>query len=174
MFILIDDLNTLFGDYGYLLDPLDIQNSARALQCSLLNWRHNSRIQINALEDALCIAIIMFIDQTVRETTSGSSPLHALAIQRLKEALSSIPIRPYGGERSDVFLWILTIGAIASLESVERSWYVREMLLVCSDFNVESAEALIGRLHYWGWVSLKLDGPVHSLWDTMIRSTVEM
>ena len=140
LFILIDNLNTWFGDYSYLLDPLDIQNSACALQCSLLNWRHNNKTHTNALEHALCIAIIMFIDRTVRGTTSGSSLLYALVIQRLKEALSTIPICPYSGERSDVFLWILTIGAIASLESVESSWYVREMLLVCSDFNVESAD----------------------------------
>lgn len=63
---LIADLNAWFSDPESFLDPLDIQNFSCALECLLLTWLRENEHLATPLEDALCVALLIF---TVRTST---------------------------------------------------------------------------------------------------------
>lgn len=172
--ILIADLNAWFNDPHCPLDPLEIQNFACVLECLLLKWLQDNEGLMTPLEDALCVALLIF---TVRTTEALKRPndahlLHFVASMRLEKALSATS-RSEWQYCPDLLLWILAIGTISGQGSPQSSWFVYQMSLACSEFGVQSAEALLGRLHYCGWVSFKLDDAVCQLWDKIIHLRLE-
>ncbi|KAF1936738.1 hypothetical protein EJ02DRAFT_75539 [Clathrospora elynae] len=166
--ILIADLNVWFCDPDSPLDPLNIQNFSCVLECSLLTWLRVNEHLITPLEDALCVALLIFTVRTTEAMKQQSDVhiLHYAASQRLEKALNCT-IRSEWQHCPDLLLWILSIGAISG--SAECTWYVYQTSLACAEFGIPSAEALLGRLHLCGWVSYKLNKAVCHLWDRIVN-----
>ena len=172
--VLIADLNVWFGHADSPLDPLDIQNYACILEIMLMSWSRENEGLATPLEDALCVAMLIF---TVRVTEamqrrSDIHSLHFAASRRLETALSATS-RYEWNFCPDLLLWILAIGAISAEGSSAYSWFVSQVSLACEEFGIYTAEALLTRLHLCGWVSFKLDDAVHGLWRNIIDLRLE-
>ncbi|KAG9188745.1 hypothetical protein G6011_07450 [Alternaria panax] len=167
---LIADLNVWFSDPESSLDPLDIQNFSCALECFLLTWlRENERLA-TPLEDALCVALLIFTVRTTEAFNQQSHVhhLHFAASKRLERALNCT-IRTEWQNCPDLLLWILSIGAISAEPSPDSTWFVYQTSLACAEFDILSAEALLKRLHLCGWVSYKLNDAVSHLWERVVN-----
>jgi len=172
--VLIADLNVWFGNPESPLDPLDIQNFACALECMLLKWLPGNEHLITPLEDALCVALLIFTVRTT-EAMKRQSDIHLLhfaASKRLEKALNCT-IRSEWQNCSDLLLWILSIGAISADGSTDIAWFLHQTSLACAEFNINSAQELLGRLHLCGWVSYKLNEAVYRLWDRIVNFRLE-
>ncbi|ORY15033.1 hypothetical protein BCR34DRAFT_197415 [Clohesyomyces aquaticus] len=167
--VLIADLNVWFDDSDSPLDPLDIQNYSCVLEGLLLQWLHDNEAQRCPLEDALCVALLIF---TVRVTEAlqrrSDHHLHYTASKRLEKALSATS-RSEWIKAPDLLLWILAIGAISAEGSQDCSWFDYQVSLACEEFGISSPENLLHRLHLCGWVSFKLDEAVHNLWKRIVN-----
>jgi hypothetical protein len=166
---LIADLNVWFSDPESPLDPLDIQNFSCVLECSLLTWLRENEHLVTPLEDALCVALLIFTVRTTEamKLQSHVHHLHFAASKRLEKALNCT-IRTEWQHCPDLLLWILSIGAISAEPSPDSTWFVYQTSLACAEFDILSAEALLERLHLCGWVSYKLNGAVCHLWDRVV------
>lgn len=168
--ILIADLNIWFSDAESPLDPLDIQNFSCVLECLLLQWIRDNDNLFSPLENALCVALLIF---TVRVTEalqrrSDMHLLHLVASKRLEKALNATS-RSEWTRCPDLLLWILAIGTISAEGSPDSAWFVYQTSLACAEFCIGSTESFLGRLHLCGWVSFKLDEAVHHLWERIIN-----
>lgn len=172
--ILIADLNVWFSDPNSPLDPLDIQNFACVLECMLLKWLRENEYLITPLEDALCVALLIFTVRTTEamKRRSDIHLLHFAASKRLEKALNCT-IRSEWQYCPDLLLWILSIGAISAEGSAESHWFIYQASLACAEFGVLSAHALLERLHMCGWVSYKLNEAVCHLWDRIVNLRLE-
>lgn len=172
--LLIADLNAWFNDHQSPLDPLDIQNFSCVLECRLLKWLHDNEHSVTPLEDALCVALLIFTVRTT-EALKRSSDIHLLhfaASQRLEKALNCTT-RSEWQRCPDILLWILSIGAISANGSTEETWFVYQASLACIEFDITSSQILLDRLHRCGWVSFKLDHSVEALWDRINELRLE-
>lgn len=172
--VLIADLNVWFSDSGSALDPLDVQNFACALECMLLNWLREHASSLTPLEDALCMALVIFIVRSTQAMKRQSDVhlLHCAASQRLKRALDCTSCT-YWMNCPYLFLWILCIGAISADGSNQCSWFVQQASLACEACSIHSAQALLGRLHCYGWVTYKLNDSIHFLWNRIINLRIK-
>ncbi|KAF2875000.1 hypothetical protein BDV95DRAFT_603771 [Massariosphaeria phaeospora] len=172
--ILIADLNAWFPDPDSPLDPLDIQNYSCVLECMLLNWIRDNGHIINPIEDALCVALLIFTVRTTEALTRGTERhfLHFLPSRRLEKALSATS-RGEWAFCPDLLFWILAIGAISAEGSEQASWFVYQTSLACAEFGIQSAAEMLGRLHLCGWVSFKLDEAVCHLWERIVNLRLE-
>jgi hypothetical protein len=168
--VLIADLNVWFSDPSSLLDPLDIQNYSCVLECMLLKWLHENEFLITPLEDALCVALLIFAVRTTQALKQRADVhrLHIEASKRLEQALNCT-VRSNWQSCSDLLLWILSIGAISAEGSAESNWFVYQASLACAELGISSAEALLARLELCGWVSFKLNDAVCHLWRRIIN-----
>ena len=109
--VLIADLNAWFSDPESFLDPLDIQNFSCALECLLLTWLRENEHLATPLEDALCVALLIFTVRTTEAFNQQSHVhhLHFAASKRLEKALNCT-IRTEWQHCPDLLLWILSIG----------------------------------------------------------------
>jgi hypothetical protein len=167
--ILIADLNVWFSDSSNVLDPLDIQNYSCVLECLSLKWLRENENLHTPLENALCVALLIFTVRTT-EALKGRPVVHMLHIvasKRLEQALNCT-IRSEWHGCPDLLLWILSIGAISAEGSPESDWFVYQTSLACIELGITSAETHLVRLKLCGWVSFKLDEAVHYLWDRII------
>lgn len=171
---LIADLNVWFGDPNSPLDPLDIQNFSCVLECMLLKWLRDNETFITPLEDALCVALLIFTVRTTEalQRRSDVHLLHFAASKRLEKALNCT-IRLEWQYCPDLLLWILSIGAISADGSAESTWFIYQASLACKEFGILSADALLARLHLCGWVSYKLNEAVRCLWQRIVNLRLE-
>jgi len=172
--ILIADLNLLFGDADSPLDPLDVKNYACVLECMLLEWLREHELVVNPLESALCVTLLIFAIR-ITEALDQRTEMHALhrrASKRLEKALTATS-RTDWQLCPDLLLWILAVGAISAEGSDESLWFAHQVSLVCSELAIDSANALLERLHLCGWVSFKLDEAVRHLWESIMSLRLE-
>ncbi|KAF2847836.1 hypothetical protein T440DRAFT_402675 [Plenodomus tracheiphilus IPT5] len=167
--VLIADLNVWYGDPESPLDPLDIQNFSCALECLLLDWLCEHESFVTPLEDALCVALLIFTIRTTEamKLQSETHLLHFAASKRLQKALNCT-IRSQWQSCPELLLWILSIGATSADGSTDSPWFVYQTSLACEAFDIHSAQALLERLHYCGWVSYKLNEAVYNLWERIV------
>lgn len=172
---IIADLNAWFNDPECPLDPLDIQNFSCVIECSLLKWLDDNSSLMAPLEDALCIALLIFTVRTTEAMRRHSDVhlLHFTASNRLINALNCTT-RSEWQFCPDLLLWILAIGAISADGSSESKWYVYQVSLATAEFGIHSAAEFLERLHLCGWVSYKLNGAVCRLWDRIVHSRLEI
>ncbi|KAF2682756.1 hypothetical protein K458DRAFT_54724 [Lentithecium fluviatile CBS 122367] len=168
--ILIADLNTLFSETDSTIDPLDVKNYACVLECMLLEWLRENEHVVTPLEDALCVTLLIFAVRITEALNQRSDmlSLHRAASKRLEKALSATS-RTEWQSCPDLLLWILAVGAISAEDSDESPWFAHQVSLACSEFGIQSANALLVRLHLCGWVSSKLDQAVGQLWERSLR-----
>lgn len=173
--VLTADLNVCFSDPGSALDPLDVQNFACALECMLLTWLRKHEHSSTPLEDALCMALLIFTIRTTAAMKRQSDVhlLHSAASRRLENALTCID-RTEWQNRPDLFLWISCIAAISADAATDPSWLVHQAALTCEACGIHSAQALSTRLQYCGWVSYKLGKAVYILWDSIVDLRLEI
>jgi hypothetical protein len=164
--ILIADLNVWFSDPNSPLDPLDIQNYSCVLECKSLKWLRENESFITPLEDALCVALLIFAVRTTEalKRRADIHLLHFAASKRLEQALNCT-VRSNWQYCPDLLLWILSIGAISADGSNESNWFIYQTSLACAELGITSAEALLAHLTLCGWVSYKLDEAVCQLWS---------
>ncbi|KAF2742593.1 hypothetical protein M011DRAFT_412324 [Sporormia fimetaria CBS 119925] len=172
--VLIADLNSWFSDAHSTLDPLDLQNYSCILECLLLDWIRVDGTTTSALEDALCLALLIL---TVRVTEAlqrrcDPHPLHNVAGKRLQIALNATSLHEWN-HCADLLLWILSMGAISAEGSSDLDWYVHQLSVACLRFEVCAANSLLRRLHLCGWVCFKLDDAVYGLWDRVLDLRLE-
>lgn len=172
--VLIADLNTWFGDQDSPQDPLDMHNFSCILECMLLKWLRDNEHSTGPLEDALCMALLMF-NVRVTEAFQGRHHAHMIyfrASERLEKALSATSYIAWQS-CPDLLLWVLTIGAISAEGSGRSSWFAYQVSLACAEFEIADADALLDRLRLCGWVSFKLDDAVHRLWEHVMNLRLE-
>jgi len=169
---LISDLNTWFADSTSSLDPVDIQNFSCVLECQLLSWLQSNEGLILPLEDALCVALLIFAVCTTAALASQSYPFHPLASKRLRKALSATSRNEWQAA-PDLLLWILAVGAISAEGSQDYEWFIYQTSLACDEFGIGSAAAFLRRLHDCGWVGLRLDKAVEWLWGKIEKIRLE-
>lgn len=171
---LIADLSSWFDDADSPLDPLRIQNFSCALECMLLKWLRDRELMLCPREDALGVALLIFTIR-VTEAFKGRNDAHMLHFQasdRLEKALSATKCTDWL-PCPDLLLWILAIGAISAEGSSRHMWFAYQVSLACAEFEVQSADALLDRLRFCGWVSFKLDRAVGYLWEYVINLRLE-
>ena len=140
----------------------------------LLRWLREHEYLISPLEDALCVALLIFTVRTTEalQRRSDVHLLHFAASKRLEKALNCT-VRSEWQRCPDLLLWILSTGAVSAEGSAECSWFVHQISLACAEFGIEDADALIVRLHSCGWVGYKLNDAVRRLWDRVIDIRLE-
>lgn len=151
-----------------------MQNFSCVLECMLLQWLRDSEHMVRPLEDALCVALLIF---TVRVTAAfkGGNHAHMLLCQaneRLEKALSATSCTDWQ-LCPDLLLWILAIGAISAEGSAKSSWFAYQVSLACAEIGIADADALLDRLRLCGWVSFKLDEAVRYLWAQIVDLRLE-
>lgn len=168
--VLTADLNAWFGNPSSLLDPLDIQNFACILQCMLLTWLREHENIITPLEDALCVALLIFTIRTTEalQRRADVHLLHFTASKRLEKALNCTA-RSEWQYCPDLLLWILSVGAVSAEGSAESNWFDYQTSLACAEFGIHSAEMLLQKLHLCRWVGYKLNQAVCDLWDRIVH-----
>ncbi|XPS70562.1 hypothetical protein M3J09_002775 [Ascochyta lentis] len=169
--VLAADLSAWYGDPRSPLDALEIQNFSCALECLLLAWIREREPLVTPLESALCVTLIIFTIRTTEALKQKSDihHLHFVASKRLESALNCTTHADWR-PCPDLLLWILSIGTISAEGSAQSAWFVNQTSLACAVFQIDSAEALLERLHLCGWVSYKLDESVHRLWSKIIHA----
>lgn len=172
--ILIADLNVWFDDSNCPLDPVDIQNFSCVLECLLLQWLQDNQGLVMPLEDALCIALLIFTVRTTEALSrrAGVHHLHFVASKRLQKALSATS-RPEWIACPDLLLWILSIGTISAEGSPDQDWFTYQTALACREFGIDSDIQLLAHLHHCGWVSFKLDDAAQGLWNRISNLRLE-
>ncbi|CAI6278484.1 unnamed protein product [Periconia digitata] len=170
---LIADLNSLFSNPQSPLDPVDVQNYACVLQCTLLQWLRSNE-HVSPLEDALCITLLIFTVRTTEalRVSPTSHPFHVAANKKLEQALSATS-RANWEMCPELLVYILAIGAISSEGSFESLWFVHQASLACAEYGIQNADMLLERLHLCGWVNFKLDRAVCHLWERIASCRLE-
>ncbi|KAF2806097.1 uncharacterized protein BDZ99DRAFT_539601 [Mytilinidion resinicola] len=163
------DLNAWFEDPACPLDPLDIQNHSSVLECLFLRWLRNDSNTESVrmpIEEALCIALLIFVVGVSEAVSPNAEPhyLHFPLSKRLQDALRAI-CRQDWMSCPDLLLWILSIGAIATLGAQDFSWFIRQLTVACGEFGIASSCSLIERLEQCVWVGFKLNPAAKRLWD---------
>jgi hypothetical protein len=151
-----------------------MQNYSCVLECMLLKWLHDREHFVRPVEDALCVALLIFTVR-VTEAFKGRDHVHMLHFQasdRLEKALSATSCTDWR-LCPDLLLWILAIGAISAEGSPRHPWFAHQVSLACAEFEVATADALLDRLRRCGWVSFKLDKAVGYLWEHVINLRLE-
>jgi hypothetical protein len=151
-----------------------MQNYSCVLECMLLKWLHDREHLVRPVEDALCVALLIFTVR-VTEAFKGRDHVHMLHFQasdRLEKALSATSCTDWR-LCPDLLLWILAIGAISAEGSPRHPWFAHQVSLACAEFEVATADALLDRLRRCGWVSFKLDKAVGYLWEHVINLRLE-
>jgi hypothetical protein len=154
--ILIADLNEWFSNANNILDPLDIQNYSCILECVSLKWLCDNENLHTPLENALCIAVLIFTVRTT-EALKGRPIVHMLhfvASKRFEQALNCI-VRSDWQLCPDLLIWILSIGAISANGSPESDWFVYQVSLACGEVAISSVDTLLIRLQHCGWDQLQ-------------------
>lgn len=98
-------------------------------------------------------------------------PFHETAI-RIREQLDSDQIDSYWTEVPWLMIWIVVMGAIASLGSCEEQSYVRFLSRALQRLNVHSWTALKGRLEMFLWYSRASDLDGLDLWQEIVKSRI--
>jgi hypothetical protein len=171
------DLNAWFQDASCPLDPLDIQNHSSVLECLFLRWlRNDSNTEPvrRPIEEALCIALLIFVVGVSEAVSPNAEPhyLHFTASKRLQEALKAICRQDWMAS-PDLLLWILSIGAIATLGADESSWFIPQLTLACGEVGIASSTDLIARLQQCVWVGFKLNPVADRLWERISQLRLE-
>ena len=187
-------LNAWFGDEACAADPLALQNAANVLQCALLAWRRrHDNGACSALEDALCVALLIF---TVRASEAlqlhertRHHHLNLVASKALRRTLvhSPAPAAHRSGDpgpshddshdeaaaaaRAQLSVWIAAVGAISAHTSADEAWFVAHAAHAFARAGVRSLPDLVARLHRCAWVGFVLDGAARALWGAV--STVQ-
>ena len=172
--VLIADLNAWFADPRSPLDPLDIQNYACVLECLLLNWSRDHNHPTTPLEDAICVALLIFAVRVTEafQRQSDQHSLHFVASKRLAKALKATS-RYEWCTCPELLLWILAVGTISAEGSSDHPWFMYQLSIACNEFGIVAAESLLARLHCCGWVSFKLDQAVQRTWEGIVKLRLE-
>jgi hypothetical protein len=140
----------------------------------LLQWLQDNQGLVMPLEDALCVALLIFTVRTTEALSrrAGVHHLHFVASKRLQKALSATS-RQEWLPCPDLLLWILSIGTISAEGSEDQSWFIYQTSLACREFRIDSDMMLLAHLHHCGWVSFKLDEAAHRLWARISNLRLE-
>lgn len=111
----------------------------------------------------------IFLWLAIRELPPTSELLYKL-VQRLQDSLMvQVPGWWSSNEERRIWLlWILFVGAIASLGRLERFWFVGELGKVCADLNIWTREALRDTLKLVLWQDEFCENNLRILWDDMV------
>ncbi|KAJ9496118.1 hypothetical protein H2202_008364 [Exophiala xenobiotica] len=98
-------------------------------------------------------------------------PFHEAAM-RIRELLDSDQADSYWTEVPWLMIWIVVMGAIASLGSCEEQGYVRFLSRALQRLNIHSWTVLKGRLEMFLWYSRASDLDGLDLWQEIVQSRI--
>jgi hypothetical protein len=128
------DNRTLYVEYRLLSFPYDYEN-VKTIQNS------------NPLQECIRLALLLFINSALWHSWPPSSAIVRSPLTALHRALETTNVMFLWQLNPDVLMWILFIGANASLGQIERPWFV-EML--------GSGKAMFGLGNEWSEVERRL------------------
>ena len=147
------------------IDPIQLQSWGVSLQSRLQDWLESPSqlTRRQASEESLCLALLAFVTKITMTRDRGFDPVQIAVLGRLKDAL----MRSTGQEWSNMPLalfWVLSMGGICSISSVEESWFATHFRGACQLFSIWSLEEVTSYVSQLYWMDSRLQEPLEAFW----------
>jgi hypothetical protein len=171
----VDDLSQRFSEqlnYASARDGLSVVSQMSDLLQRLL------RLAPAALDEPLVAS--------VSESCRYAAALHVLyplsghypdptlmvrsLIYKLKFSLGPLLVQSEGAKHP-LLLWILTVGAVSSLNTPEREWFVGHLVVVAADLDISTWGEMRNQLTTVIWHAIFCDNSFHGVWEEMVQKS---
>ena len=149
----------------------DLRNFVQHSLLSLTPRRSSNSDSVLPLFEMCHTAAIVYSWIVIFPAPVQAMPFHEAAT-RIRELLDSDQVDGYWTEVPFLMIWIVVMGAIASLGSCEEQGYVRFLGRALRRLNIHSWTVLKGRLEMFLWYSRVSDLDGLDLWQEIVQSRV--
>lgn len=141
---------------------------------SLPPWSALDPVELNPIYEACRIAAIIYSVGVVFPLPGVGAPLPCLS-NLLREELQNSNLYEswHGSEGSDLFIWVLTMGAIAATDMPHREWFVGIMARYNKQAHLTDWVQLKRILKNVVWVDSACDDAGEKLWNDINQSRQE-
>jgi hypothetical protein len=152
-----------------LVDLTDMRNWAQHRMLSTITNPLDLSDSHVCLHHAVRLATFIFSDMVIFPVppTQGIKPRLALMLQQTLEACDLVQCWELHGQ---VLLWALTMGTIAASYTVQRAWYIEQLLLRTSLMQIASSfvlEDICSRFLWWKPICSE---PLEWVWNEMMAA----
>ncbi|KAF2756642.1 hypothetical protein EJ05DRAFT_71160 [Pseudovirgaria hyperparasitica] len=148
----------------HVFDPLELQNQASLLECSLLHWQN--AVTRNALDTTICLGLLAFVVKS-SEPKRSMAPIQYKAIKKLREALTKVSIATWSAAPG-VLIWVLNVAILCTQTTTEPTtdhfWFLQRAAEVYRSYHIDSEELLLTCLHSYPWVDYEIDEVIRRKW----------
>ncbi|ORY17782.1 hypothetical protein BCR34DRAFT_596656 [Clohesyomyces aquaticus] len=187
------DISSWFEDRRCPVDPLDLQKHVCLLMYRLFDW-YTKPIEVeeakpgaasasastppsgeekdrvmerDPLDQSICLGLLIFLVRSSQPLEQNYRAMIQITVRKLRTALSACPMSRWV-KATDLLLWTLTIGALASQGSTESEFFSRQCAAVFKDAGYDptttTTEDLLKRMRRGVWNPVLLDEEVGKLW----------
>jgi hypothetical protein len=149
----------------------DLRNYVQHSLLSLTPRRSSTSNSVHPLFEMCHTAAIVYSWIVIFPAPVQAMPFHEAAMW-IRELLDSDQVDSYWTEVPWLMIWIVVMGAIASLGSCEEPGYVRFLSRALQRLNIHSWTALKGRLEMFLWYSRVSDLDGLDLWQEIVQLRV--
>ncbi|KIV77684.1 hypothetical protein PV11_09467 [Exophiala sideris] len=151
----------------------DLRNFVQHSLLSLTPHRSSNSDRVPPLFEMCHTVAIIYSWIVIFPAPVQAMPFHKTAM-RIRELLDSDQVDSYWTEVPWLMIWIVVMGAIASLGSCQEQGYVRFLSRALQRLNIHSWAVLKGRLEMFLWYSRASDLDGLDLWQEVVQSRVWM
>ena len=184
------DVSSVFAELRYLnfilesKDPREIEltdtmlysDKTYLVQRNLVYLSLHPQSDDAALDTACCLAASIFVDCCFRDLGFHANAIGIL-VTKLKTACEPLLQLQYetledetdGRATLAKLLWLFTFGGIAAVGRPERTWFVEQLVHVCSALEITSWEEMEEILSCILW-NAKWEVPRGSLWESIVEA----
>ncbi|KAF2191344.1 hypothetical protein K469DRAFT_656147 [Zopfia rhizophila CBS 207.26] len=164
--VFIGDIGAWFEDRCCPLDPLELQKHACLLMYRVFDWYSKEGVERNSLDQCICLGVLIFLVRTSQPHGHSYRAMILTAVRKLREALKKTNIFRWA-KSPDLFLWTLTMGALAAQGSTEWGFFAQYCSVTFADAGFDektTTEELLQKMKKCLWIPSLLDKDVGKLW----------
>lgn len=147
----------------------DLRNFVQHSLLSLTPLRSSNSNSVPPLFEMCHTVAIVYSWIVIFPAPVQAMPFHKAAM-RIRELMDSDQVDSYWTEVPWLMIWIVVMGAIASLGSCEEQGYVHFLSRALQRLNIHSWTVLKGRLEMFLWYSRASDLDGLDLWQEIVQS----
>ncbi|CAI6340214.1 unnamed protein product [Periconia digitata] len=174
--VFVGDLSVWFDDPRTPLNPFELQKNNLLLVYQLFDWyklgEEHADITRSPVDQSICLSLIIFLI-ALQEVRSYHMMVQ-IAAQKLKSALEKCVFQ--WGQSTDVLMWALTLGAMATQGTESFAFFKHHCRIVYANQGIHeltTTHELLDRMRQCLWiggnavggeVSYNLDEELRKLW----------
>lgn len=93
-----------------------------------------------------CIAAVKIYSIAVTFPVPNARRIMQQLVERLKQALVPLVLEKNKNDDSDLFLWMLVLGGVAALQSLERVWFIEQLEALVREWVVDTSWTRVERI----------------------------